>query len=142
MKNIFTVAIVFIASYVFGQSSTETEIIQLSNDKFRWLQQGKYDSVADLLDERLVFVHSNGATQSKTEYLNGMKNSAAVYDTIDLKETAVRIYDNTAILVGKGRFVITMNQKQGTYNLVYTEVYVKQNNQWKLASRQTSQATD
>ncbi len=40
-----------------AQSTTETEILNLSTEKFRWKTEGKIDLVADLFDDELVFVH-------------------------------------------------------------------------------------
>ena len=57
-----------------------------------------------------------------------------VYDRIALKEASVRAYGDTAVLVGKATFVVNGGS---VYRLVYTEVYTRKNNQWKLGNLHT-----
>ena len=56
-----------------------------------------------------------------------------------IKESAVKDFGNTAVLVVKGVFSFSINGQDMTQNMVFTEVYFKKNNQWKLISRQASQ---
>ncbi|PTT11366.1 hypothetical protein DBR27_06195, partial [Flavobacterium sp. HMWF030] len=48
---------------------------------------------------------------------------------------SVKVYGDTAVLVGKALFTVNGGSK---YNLVYTEVYTKKNNQWKLVNLHTT----
>jgi ketosteroid isomerase-like protein len=43
-----------------------------------------------------------------------------------------------AVLVGKATFKVTLNGSKGTWTLVYTEVYTKKANQWKLVNLHTT----
>lgn len=45
--------------------TTKSEILQLSLDKFRWKTEGKIDLIADLFDDKLVFIHTPGRLPPK-----------------------------------------------------------------------------
>jgi hypothetical protein len=118
-----------------AQSKVETEILHLSLDKFRWKTEGKIDLVEDLFDDELVFIHITGHTTSKKEWIGQMKSGSFVYDKIELKEHSSKIYGNTAVLVGKAKFSVNGGS---VYKLVYTEIYTKKNEKWKLINIHTT----
>jgi hypothetical protein len=118
-------------------SATETEILHLSKEKYRWKTEGQIDLVAGLFDDELVFVHLNGHITSKQEWLAELRARRFVYNKITVKQAAAKVYGTTAVLVGSALFRVTMNGSKGTYNLVYTEVYTKKNDTWKLVNIHT-----
>jgi ketosteroid isomerase-like protein len=122
---------------VFTQSTTQTEILNLSKDKFRWKTEGKIDSVADVFDDDFVFVHINGVIQSKEDWIKELKSRRFIYNKIDVKQASVKTFGATVVLVGKATFTVTIHGHTASYNLVYTEVYVKENNKWKIVSLHT-----
>ncbi|SNC65274.1 protein of unknown function [Hymenobacter gelipurpurascens] len=121
-----------------AQSTTETEILNLSQEKFRWKTTGKIDLVEDLFDDELVFIHLNGHFSSKKEWIQELRTKRFVYNSIDLKEASAKVYGDTAVLVGRATFKVTMGGSKGTYNLVYTEVYTKKQGKWKLVNLHTT----
>ena len=112
----------------------EDEIYALSKEKFRWKTEGHFDLLSDLFDDDLVFVHLNGYITSKQEWMSQLRSGWFVYDRIDLKEASVRAYGDTAVLVRKATFVVNGGS---VHRLVYTEVYTRKNNQWKLVNLHT-----
>lgn len=118
-----------------AQTPTEKEILQLSLDKFQWKTTGKFDLLADLFDDELVFVHITGHITTKDDWINQLKTRKFVYNKIVQKEASAKVYGNTAVLVGKAAFTVNGGS---VYNLVYTEVYTKKNNKWKLVNLRTT----
>jgi ketosteroid isomerase-like protein len=116
------------------ERAVEDEIHALSVEKFRSKMEQRFDDLADLFDDDLVFVHLNGYITSKQEWMEMLRSQRFVYDRIDLKEDSVRAYGNTAVLVGKATFVVNGGS---VYNLVYTEVYTRREDRWKLVNLHT-----
>ena len=98
----------------------------------------KYDSLNWIADESLKFIHSNGWTQTKKDFIDDLKSGKLNYTSINIQESAVSVYNNkTAVITGKGTFKGLMpDQSEFNINLLYTEVYVRSRKQWKLVSRQ------
>lgn len=115
----------------------ETEILNLSKEKFIWKTTGNFDLLADLFDEELVFIHLTGHTTTKTDWINQLKTGTFIYNKIVQKEASVKVYGNTAVLVGKAAFTVNGGS---VYKLIYTEVYTKKNEQWKLVNLHTTSA--
>lgn len=115
--------------------TTEFEILQLSLDKFRWKTEGKIDLIADLFDDKLVFIHITGQITTKAEWISQLRSKSFVYNRIEKKEASVEVYGDTAVLVGKADFTVNGGS---VFKLIYTEVYTKKNGKWKLVNLHTT----
>lgn len=112
-------------------AAVEDEIRALSQQKYRWQTEGRFDLLADLYADDLVFVHLNGAITAKQEWLGELTSGSFVYDRIEVHEAAARGYGDAAVLVGKATFVVNGDT---VLKLVYTEVYARQDGRWKLVN--------
>lgn len=137
-NGILVLLTVQISDSVLAQSKTERYILNLSKQKFVWLIEKQRDSLDLLLDDRLMYIHSNGWTQSKVEVFDDMQSGKLVYKQLDIDATQVRLYGNTAIVTGTGRFQGSREDKEFDLPLSYTEVYVKQGKRWLLVSRHSN----
>lgn len=137
-NGILVLLTVLISDSVLAQSKTERYIHNLSKQKFVWLIEKQRDSLDLLLDDRLMYIHSNGWTQSKVEVFDDMQSGKLVYKQVDIDVTQVRLYGNTAIVTGTGRFQGSREDKEFDLPLSYTEVYVKQGKRWLLVSRHSN----
>jgi hypothetical protein len=67
-----------------------------------------------------------------------MQSGKLVYKQVDIDATQIRLYGNTAIVTGTGRFQGSREDKEFDLPLSYTEVYVKQGKRWLLVSRHSN----
>jgi ketosteroid isomerase-like protein len=111
------------------------EILQLSLDKFHWKTTGQIGMIEDLFDDELIFIHITGQVTTKAQWIGQLKSKSLIYNRIDQKEAAVKVYGDTAVLVGKANFTVNGGS---VYKLIYTEVYARKNNKWKLANLHTT----
>jgi len=98
--------------------------------------------LANIFDEKLVIVSGHGMTETKIEYLAGLKDGKPIRNNIDVKEASVSLVGQTVIVVGKGVFVVTVNGDHATYNLSYLEVFVEIKKSWKLMGPLYDSCTD
>lgn len=124
----------------FGQSKQEQEVIQLSRAKFKWLVSKKVDSLQYYLDERLTYIHSNGWVQTKKELIDDLMSGKLTYNAIEVISDSIRVYPKSAVVTGRGKFTATMNGATNVFELTYSETYVLQKREWRLASRHASRA--
>ena len=143
LLRLILLTLLFNATVAFSQTSKkmenttpiEQEILDLSLEKFKWKTTGQIDKVENLFDDELVFIHLTGQTTSKAEWIKQMKSKQFIYNKIEQKEASVKVYGNTAVLVGKAKFTVNGGS---VYNLIYTEVYTQKNNEWKLVNLHTT----
>lgn len=118
-----------------GQTAEEKAVLKLSSDKFRWMTTLNYDSLSPALDDRLIFIHSNGWQETKQEFIDDIKSAKLRYNSITVTEATVRVYPSSAVVIGRGKFNVKLEGKDMEFDLKYTEVYVLKNKKWLLASR-------
>ena len=118
------------------QSVTEKFLLQLHEKKFRWMVEKKLDSLGSILDDRLLYVHSNGWTETAKEVIDDLRSGELIMNSVKVNEAGARVYkNNTAIITGKGLFNVVVNGRDVELNLYYTEVYIKKKNNWMLVTR-------
>lgn len=126
------------SSNLFAQDDSRTEalVIKLSAEKFKYMNPGKLNELKAILDDRVVFIHSNGMTETKNEMIQNLKDGKWKLNGVDVKEVSARIYkNNTAIVVGKGTFHVVSAGKELDMDLYYTEIWTHVKKGWLLASR-------
>jgi hypothetical protein len=128
----FSFAFLLFSTQSYGQINAESEILTVSRDMFRWETEGKFDSLANLIEDKFVVVSSKGTKRGKNEYLTDLRNGKPVHNNIDVQEATATVQGTTAIVVGKGVFVTTVDGNKTTSHLSYMEVFVKENKSWKL----------
>lgn len=113
----------------------EIAILELHQKKFDWMVNKQYDSLQMVLENQLVYIHSNGWIETKAEVIADLKSGKLNYIKVNVTEAKARIYKNTAIVNGKGVFNVMLEGKPVEINLLYTEVYINKKSKWQLASR-------
>lgn len=97
------------------------------------------DQISSFLDDRMVYIHSNGNTETKSQLIQNVKEGKWKINTVELRDLNVRVYKNNfAILVGKGLFHVEVNGTPIDTDLYFTETWTHVKNGWLLASRHAS----
>ena len=116
----------------FAQTNSEETIKQLSKDKWQWMANKDVDKLATLFDEKCEFVHMGG-TWGKTREVDIIKAGFIWYKQAEVYSTNVKFYGNTAILLSDIDLVAQVGGNVVTNPFMVTEVYVLENNTWKMA---------
>ena len=114
-------------------SAAEQELITLSKDKWRWMAERNIEALDKLLAEEAIFVHM-GATMTKSQELDTIKSGRIQYKDAQIQEVSVRFVGTTAILLNRIRLVAVVGGNEVVNPFNVTEVYVKLDGTWKLAS--------
>lgn len=117
----------------FAQNTTEQEIIQLSKQKWEWMADKNVDKLSPLFDDKSVFVHMGGSW-GKIQEINVIKSGGIHYKKADIHEVSVNIIGNTAILLNRITLLAVVGGNEVTNPFMVTEVYIKENDGWKLGS--------
>ena len=116
-----------------GDAAAEQEVITLSKDKWQWMAERNVEALDKLLAEEAIFVHM-GATMNKSQELDTIKSGMIQYKDAQIQEVSVRFVGTTAILLNKIRLVAVVGGNEVVNPFNVTEVYVKLDGAWKLAS--------
>jgi hypothetical protein len=111
----------------------EQEVINLSKEKWRWMSERKIDSLAALFHEKSVFVHMGGSW-GKEQELEIINSGGIHYKQADIHEVSVNIIGATAVLLNRITLLAVVGGNEVINPFMVTEVYVQQDDSWKLAS--------
>ena len=90
-------------------------------------------ALAAMMTDDLTYTHSSAATETKAEFLDGLKSGRYVYREIAPPGRKVRVHGDAAIVSGPCHVVIEPGGKRADIDLYFTEVYVKEGGQWRMA---------
>ena len=116
----------------------QQEIIDLSKKKWDWMAEKKVDSLKNLFDEKAMFVHMGGSW-GKTQELETIKSGGIWYKHAAVYAVEVNTFGNMAILLNDIDLQAVVGGNQVTHAFMVTEVYIKENGQWKMAQLTFSQ---
>ena len=125
----------------FAQSAEEQSLIQLSMDKWQWMSDKDVDKLDKLFDAKAKFVHMSG-TWKKDEELDIIKTGRIWYKKATVKDTAVEISGNTAIVWNRITLDAVVREQVAVTEFTVTEVYQKQGKEWKMLALTFSSVRD
>lgn len=126
--------LVFCTQLSFTQNTVaEEEIIQLSKDKWNWMADKNVDELSKLFHEKAEFVHMGGSWGTEQE-LSIIKSGGIWYKKADIHKVSVNIINDTAILLNRIDLLAVVGGNEVTNHFIVTEVYIKQDETWKLGS--------
>lgn len=140
MKHLMIVlALISVSHISLAQNSPAEKYVKaFSERKNKWLIEKNYDSLQAMLDNRCLYIHSNGWTQTAADVIKDLQSGKMVYEKVTITESTARQFESMVIVTGKGNFEGSVDKKAFALRLAYTEVYVKRKDSWKLVSRQSA----
>ena len=119
----------------------EQEVVNLSTDKWQWMADKNVDKLATLFQDESKFVHMSG-TWKKDEELEIIKTGSIWYKKADVKDVAVELIDDTAIVWSRITLTAFVRGSDVVTEFTVTEVYKKQKQDWKLLALTFSSVRD
>lgn len=121
-------------------TKAEQEILDLSRTKWKWMSAKNADSLNKLFDEKSVFVHMGGSW-GKTRELDVIKSGGIWYKKAEVYSATVNFFGNTAIVLNDIDLLAVVGGNEVINPFMVTEVYVKENDGWKMGSLTFSRLT-
>jgi quercetin dioxygenase-like cupin family protein len=116
-----------------SNSDIEKEIKELSKKKWDWMADKKADTLADLFHDKSKFVHMGGSW-GKDREVEVIRSGDIHYKNAEIDEVSVDVMGNTAILLNHITLLAVVGGNEVTNPFIVTEVYKKENGDWKLAN--------
>lgn len=115
------------------ESLQEKEIIKISKDKWQWMSDKNVEFLNNLFHEKSMFIHMGG-TWGKQQEIDVIKSGNIWYKKAEIYSVTVNFIGNTAILLNDIDLQAVVGGKTLTNPFMVTEVYIKENGQWKMGS--------
>jgi ketosteroid isomerase-like protein len=116
-------------------AKTEKEIMAAMDAYKQALIKRDAAALSKVLSDDLIYTHSSNAHQDKAAVLQSLQGNSVTED-IDFKDLKVRVYGDTAVVVGDVDFHTRSNGVAGVAKLNVLHVLVKGPQGWQLVARQ------
>jgi ketosteroid isomerase-like protein len=121
--------------------TTQEEVLRLEKEFSEAIVKNDAEAVGRFLADDWIIIDPDGGMIDKTTFLDVIKSGTLTHEMMGSEDARVRIYGNTAIVTAltttKGKFsgqVFTTQERA-------TDIFVKQNGQWRCALSQLTKFT-
>ena len=116
--------------------TAESEVRMAEHQRFEAMTNQDVASLDTLLDDGLTY-HSGGVVQTRQQFMNTIKKQQLVYESITPSAVRVRVYDGLALVTGQSAMRVRNSAGLNSYNVRFTEVYIRRDGHWLLTAWQT-----
>ena len=94
-----------------------------------------------IIHKDFVCITSAGEYIGRQKYLDGWAHGFDGYKYWDYRDEDIKIFGSTALVHAKNKYVVVRDGKEVTGMSMYTDVYVKENGQWKCVQAQLTRVS-
>lgn len=120
---------------------SEASDADLKDIENRWAKAA-IDGDANFFDrvyaDNYTFVDPSGQLMSREQDLNDVKSGKLKFTSFDQSDVQTRVYGNTAIVTGVATIKGTYGDNDISGRYRWTDTFVRQNGQWKVAASQVN----
>ena len=121
-----------------NQVNPEDEIKKLEEARNQAVLHGDVAALGRMTSDDYTFITLRGEMRTKTDILKGFASGSSHYESREISDLTVRIYQNTAIVTGRSVQKGMENGKDYSGDYRFTRVYVKQDGRWLTVALQTT----
>jgi hypothetical protein len=140
MKKIFCSLSFFVLVFeTLAQNSNDADMVQLKALNAKFINNFVTNDSAEhskIIHKDFVCISSDGGCINRQDYLNWWAHGFDGYTYWDYRDEDIKIFDNTALVHSKNKYIIIRDGKEITGMSMYTDIYVKENSEWKCVQAQ------
>lgn len=133
--------LLFLSGLLTGANAQNVDPLEtLERQRFAAMINKDIAFLDKVLSDDLVYVHSNGLTETKADHISHLETGFLVYHSIQPDGIKVFHHGKTAVITGKITVNVTLQDRKIEVPLRYMDVYVKHKGKWQLAAWQSVKA--
>lgn len=110
------------------------EVIGADAERYRAMVNRDVPTLSRYLGDDLIYTHSSAVVDNKESYVASIASGKVVYRQTDRYDLRVTPYDCTAVVTGRGVFQVTLDGKDITVDLRFTNVWHKRPGGWEMVA--------
>ncbi|RFA06995.1 hypothetical protein B7R21_17370 [Subtercola boreus] len=114
------------------------EVLRLDESRYRAMTAGNADLIESLLDAELVYTHSSGFTDTRDDYLKGVRSGNFVYGPIDHTVAKVMVEGSVVMVFGEMHTEAVINGVKKTLDNISMSVWRLVRGEPRLVALQTT----
>jgi ketosteroid isomerase-like protein len=112
----------------------ESEIKSLEARRFQAMVAADAPALENLLSYDLVYTHATAWRQNKAEFLASIRAREIQYHSITSENLNLHIYGSTIVVTGAASIKARAKGQELSVDLLYLEVFEKQDGRWQLVA--------
>ncbi len=134
------VAVIFAPSKIAATSDMKVrdEILELERQRNEAIIKGDAATLDRMTADDYTFITLRGELRTKSEIVQGFKSGSFHYDSREISDMKVRVYENAAIVTGRSNQRGKENGKDYSGDYRFTRVYVNQRGRWLTVALQAT----
>ena len=116
----------------------------LAANRLRFEATVKADATAldRLLGVELTYCHSSGKCDDKRAYVESLVSGKTRYKVFESVENKPRLYGDFVVINGRAHVTVNLDGKEQTFDLSYTDVFVKRDGRFQMIAWQSTRLPD
>jgi hypothetical protein len=133
----------FILCFSLLKGEICSQIVNLDSLRFQRMIIGDTNSLYSLLDDSLLYIHSNGLVESKQSFIHSIANRKIVYQKFEFLTRQKTIMSRNAIAY-RGMVMVEglFEQQPFRIRLAFSSMYRRKGNQFRLYYWQSTKLKD
>ncbi|HWU40545.1 MAG TPA: nuclear transport factor 2 family protein [Candidatus Acidoferrum sp.] len=119
----------------------EQQIRQREIRRFEAMVRGDVSVLDDILSDDLTYTHATGVFETKAEFIAKLKSGQTKYESFAPENVLVRLYGMTGVVTGVARVKVQVKGEHLSFQLRFTDVYVKKGDRWQMVAWQATRLT-
>ena len=138
-KFVCNLLLLFSLSRCMAQKDAVDDMAQLRSLNAKFIHNFVTNDTAShnkIIHKDFVCIAGNGKLMTRQEYLDGWAHGFDGFKYWDYRDEQISLFGNTALVHAKNKYVAEKDGKEFSGMSVYTDIYLKENGQWKCVQAQ------
>jgi Domain of unknown function (DUF4440) len=113
-------------------------VLRAEDERFGAMVRGDTTALRSLLADSLTYTHTDGAQQSKVEFLHSIATGDLRYQSIEPEGRVVRLRGDVGVVTGRSAMRVAVGAEVHAFMIQYIAVYEHRGGQWQLLAWQST----
>ena len=119
-------------------TDAEKQVAMLSKQHREAAVKGDTKAMDSILADDWVGINPAGDVESKAQQAKNLKDGSVDFEAIDPEEVKVRVYGDTAVVMGRYQVRLTYHGQKVEHPVRTTEVFARQGGKWRCVLTQVT----
>ena len=116
----------------------KNDILKLEQERAQALEKGDIATLDRILADDYVYVNVFGELNPKAQRLATTQSGISKHESLKEDDFRVHVYGDTVVMTGRASGVVHYRGKLNNKDRRFTNVYIKQDGQWRLVAHQAT----
>ena len=113
-------------------------VLELEEQRYQAMVEQNVETLDSMLDDDLIFTHASGKIDTKATFLESLGSGTLIYKAVEIDNVKVRVYGDCGVINGESRLDLHVRGEDRTLNMLFTTVWVRDSNGWKVVAYQST----